>query len=145
MPAYHFFAVCPRTLEPILAQELQSLGAQNIKVNAGGVLFEGALSLAMNACLRSRYASRILLRIATRQYYDSHDIYDMAHVLPWERFFDVDAKIRVVKVWISPPYALKTAFVIGSEKAAENDPVLKKTIPMFASMLLSTSVIVRSI
>ena len=95
MPAYHFFAVCPRTLEPILAQELQSLGAQNIKVNAGGVLFEGALSLAMNACLRSRYASRILLRIATRQYYDSHDIYDMAHVLPWERFFDVDAKIRV--------------------------------------------------
>ena len=163
MAAYHFFAVCPRTLEPILAQELQSLGAQNIKVNAGGVLFEGALSLAMNACLRSRYASRILLRIATRQYYDSHDIYDMAHVLPWERFFDVDAKIRVditahrsplesllrivhrLKVWISPPYALKTAFVIGSEKAAENDPVLKKTIPMFASMLLSTSVIVRSI
>lgn len=95
MAAYHFFAVCPRTLEPILAQELQSLGAQNIKVNAGGVLFEGPLSLAMNVCLRSRYASRILLRIATRQYYDSHDIYDMAHVLPWERFFDVDAKIRV--------------------------------------------------
>ena len=95
MAAYHFFAVCPRTLEPILAQELQSLGAQNIKVNAGGVLFEGPLSLVMNVCLRSRYASRILLRIATRQYYDSHDIYDMAHVLPWERFFDVDAKIRV--------------------------------------------------
>ena len=71
------------------------MGAQNIKVNAGGVLFEGPLSLAMNVCLRSRYASRILLRIATRQYYDSHDIYDMAHVLPWERFFDVDAKIRV--------------------------------------------------
>ena len=95
MPAYHFFAVCPRTLEPILAEELKALGAQNIKVNAGGVLFEGALSLAMTACLRSRYASRILLRIATRQYYDSHDIYDMAHVLPWERFFDSDAKIRV--------------------------------------------------
>lgn len=95
MPAYHFFAVCPRTLEPILAEELKALGAQNIKVNAGGVLFEGALSLAMATCLHSRYASRILLRIATRQYYDSHDIYDMAHVLPWERFFDSDAKIRV--------------------------------------------------
>ena len=88
MPAYHFFAVCPRTLEPVLAEELRGLGAQNIKTNAGGVLFEGPLALAMAACLRSRYASRILLRIATRQYYDSHDIYDMAHVLPWERFFD---------------------------------------------------------
>ena len=95
MPAYHFFAVCPRTLEPVLAEELRGLGAQNIKTNAGGVLFEGPLALAMAACLRSRYASRILLRIATRQYYDSHDIYDMAHVLPWERFFDPDAKIRV--------------------------------------------------
>lgn len=95
MPAYHFFAVCPRTLEPILANELKALGAQQIKENAGGVLFEGPLSLAMAACLRSRYASRILLRIASRQYYDSHDIYDMAHVLPWERFFDSDAKIRV--------------------------------------------------
>ena len=31
MPAYHFFAVCPRTLEPILANELKALGAQQIK------------------------------------------------------------------------------------------------------------------
>ena len=95
MPNYHFFAVCPRTLEPILAEELQSLGAQNVKINAGGVLFEGALDVSMRACLESRYASRILMRIATRQYYDSNDIYDMAHVLPWERFFDPDMKIRV--------------------------------------------------
>ena len=94
MPAYHFFAVCPRTLEPVLAEELRGLGAQNIKTNAGGVLFEGPLALAMAACLRSRYASRILLRIATRQYYDSHDIYGMAHVLPWERFFFFFSKIR---------------------------------------------------
>lgn len=41
MANYHFFAVCPRTLEPILAQELQGLGAQNTKENPGGVLFEG--------------------------------------------------------------------------------------------------------
>ena len=95
MPNYHFFAVCPRTLEPILAKELQSLGAQNIRINAGGVLFEGALETSMRACLESRYASRILMRIATRQYYDSNDIYDMAHVLPWERFFDPNMKIRV--------------------------------------------------
>ena len=51
--------------------------------------------MSMRACLESRYASRILMRIATRQYYDSNDIYDMAHVLPWERFFDPDMKIRV--------------------------------------------------
>lgn len=95
MPNYHFFAVCPRTLEPVLADELTRLGAENTKINAGGVLFDGPLSLAMAACLHSRYASRILLKIASRQYYDSHDIYDMAHVLPWEKYFSPEAKIRV--------------------------------------------------
>lgn len=95
MANYHFFAVCPRTLEPILAQELQGLGAQNTKENPGGVLFEGPLALAMSVCLHSRFASRILMKIASRQYYDSHDIYDMAHLLPWEKFFEADAKIRV--------------------------------------------------
>ena len=35
------------------------------------------------------------MKIASRQYYDSHDIYDMAHLLPWEKFFEADAKIRV--------------------------------------------------
>ena len=93
MPNYHFFAVCPRTLEPVLADELTRLGAENTKINAGGVLFDGPLSLAMAACLHSRYASRILLKIASRQYYDSHDIYDMAHVLPWEKYFSPEAKI----------------------------------------------------
>lgn len=153
MAVYHFFAVCPRTLEPILAQELQSLGAQNIKVNAGGVLFEGPLSLAMNVCLRSRYASRILLRIATRQYYDSHDIYDMAHVLPWERFFDVDAKIRVdITAHRSPLESLdfttlriKDGICDRFREGCGKRPSIEKTIPMFVSTPLSMSVTARSI
>lgn len=95
MANYQFFAVSPRTLEPILAQELTDIGASKIKSGAGGVSFEGSLDIAMAACLHSRTASRILMRIATRQYYDSHDIYDMAHVLPWERFFEADVSMRV--------------------------------------------------
>ena len=95
MASYHFFAVCPRTLEPILAQELDKLGAQSIQQNPGGVLFEGPLHLAMSVCIHSRYASRILLRVATRRYYDSHDIYDMAYALPWERFFTTEETLRV--------------------------------------------------
>ncbi|MCI5897299.1 MAG: class I SAM-dependent RNA methyltransferase [Sutterella sp.] len=95
MASYHFFAVCPRTLEPVLAKELEELGAQKIQQNPGGVLFEGPLNLAMLVCLHSRYASRILLRVATRRYYDSHDIYDMAYALPWERFFTTEETLRV--------------------------------------------------
>lgn len=95
MASYQFFAVSPRTLEPILANELTALGASKVKEGAGGVSFEGSLDTAMAVCLHSRIASRILMRIATRQYYDSHDIYDMAHVLPWERFFEADVSLRV--------------------------------------------------
>ena len=93
--AYQFFAVSPRTLEPVLADELKGLGAKQVKVGAGGVSFEGTLETAMAVCLHSRIASRVLMRIATRQYYDSHDIYDMAHLLPWEKFFDADCSLRV--------------------------------------------------
>ena len=75
--AYQFFAVSPRTLEPVLADELKGLGAKQIKVGAGGVSFEGTLETAMAVC------------------YDSHDIYDMAHLLPWEKFFDADCSLRV--------------------------------------------------
>ena len=71
--AYQFFAVSPRTLEPVLADELKGLGAKQVKVGAGGVAFEGTLETAMAVCLHSRIASRVLMRIATRQYYDSHD------------------------------------------------------------------------
>ncbi|MFT7409048.1 MAG: 23S rRNA G2445 N2-methylase RlmL, partial [Parasphingorhabdus sp.] len=38
---YAFFATCPKAMEPILADELGPLGAEDIKLTQGGVYFNG--------------------------------------------------------------------------------------------------------
>ena len=78
-----FFAPCPRGLEAALAGELSGLGASDVKATAGGVAFRGTLALCYGVNLRSRIASRILLRIAEAVYRNEHDVYEAAHAIRW--------------------------------------------------------------
>lgn len=93
--ALQFYAVCPFGLEALLAQELAQVGAKNLREQKGGVLFEGTAVTAMSACLHSRLASRILMRVAHDKYWDSRDIYDLARKTPWEKWFGPDHTIKV--------------------------------------------------
>ncbi|MGB9094300.1 MAG: THUMP domain-containing protein [Gallionella sp.] len=93
MPA--FFAPCPRGLEKLLADELASLGAAEIKATDGGVQFSGDWPLCYRANLESRIASRILWRVRETRYRSEQDIYKAAFELQWQRWFDVTRTIRV--------------------------------------------------
>lgn len=97
MPAFTFYAVCPFGIEPLLAEEISRLGADPdlIKPGRGGVQFAGSTELAMAACLQSRLASRILMRVAASEYWDSRDVYELAKKTKWERWFGPDATFRV--------------------------------------------------
>lgn len=97
MPAFTYYAVCPFGIEPLLAEEIRRLGADPdlIKLGRGGVQFAGTTEIAMAACLRSRLASRILMRIAVSEYWDSRDVYELAKKTQWERWFGPDATFRV--------------------------------------------------
>lgn len=90
-----FFAPCPRGLEAVLADELTDLGAADVKATAGGVAFRGTLALCYGVNLRSRIASRILLRIAASSYRDEHDVYDAAHTIRWQDWFTPQQSIKV--------------------------------------------------
>ena len=90
-----FFAPCPRGLEAALADELSGLGASDVKATAGGVAFRGTLALCYGVNLRSRIASRILLRIAEAAYRDEHDVYDAAHAIRWQDWFTPQQSIKV--------------------------------------------------
>lgn len=92
---HHFFAPCPRGLEGVLADELQQLGAADIKQTDGGVGFRGDMRLAYRANLHSRIASRILWRLVEKPYRNEDDIYRAALELPWPELFDVGHTIRV--------------------------------------------------
>ena len=85
-----FFAPCPRGLEQPLADELTTLGAQQIAVTDGGVGFEGPFDLCYRVNLWSRVASRVLWRVAGGPYRSEDDIYKLAKRVDWTRHFDVE-------------------------------------------------------
>jgi putative N6-adenine-specific DNA methylase len=91
----HFFAPCPRGLERLLADELASFGAADIKPTEGGVQFSGDWALCYRANLESRIASRILWCVRETRYRSEQDIYQAVFGLQWQRWFDVTHTIRV--------------------------------------------------
>jgi putative N6-adenine-specific DNA methylase len=90
-----FFAPCPRGLEKLLADELTSFGAADVKATDGGVAFSGEWPLCYRANLESRIASRILWRVKETRYRSEQDIYKAVFELKWQHWFDVTSTIRV--------------------------------------------------
>jgi len=93
-PPLAFHAACPHGLEESLARELEALGASCVPAR-GGVAFEGDLALAYRANLRSRIASRILLRLAREPYRNEDDLYRIAKAIDWTAWFGPGQTLRV--------------------------------------------------
>lgn len=90
-----FFSPCPRGLEPMLAEELQSLGAADIEITHGGVGYSGDWRLCYRANLESRIATRVMWRVGSGRYRAEEDIYRIAYAATWAKWFTVDDTIRV--------------------------------------------------
>lgn len=97
MPSFVFHAPCPFGLEELLSREILALNADPdlVRPGKGGVSFAGGLDLGMAVCLHSRYATRVLLRVAFDEYWDSRDVYSIARRTPWEKWFGPDATFRI--------------------------------------------------
>lgn len=84
-PDHTFFATCPRNAEDLLLRELEDLGAEEATETRGGIRFSGTLALAYRACLWSRVANRILLRLTSFPIETVDDIYGAIRELDWEK------------------------------------------------------------
>ena len=93
--AQSYFAICPRGLEPLVADELRSLGAQVLQVEAGGVAFAGDVALGYAANLHSRLASRVLWRLRAARIASEHDLHAAAADIEWEAHFGAGETLRV--------------------------------------------------
>ncbi|MGB0129629.1 MAG: THUMP domain-containing protein [Rhodocyclaceae bacterium] len=100
---YQFFAICPRGLEALLAEELSGAGGDQLDVVAGGVGFAGDWRCCYRANLESRIATRILWRLARTSYRREEDIYRLAYDVPWHQHFSADATLRVDVTAIKSP------------------------------------------
>lgn len=99
----HFFATCPRGLEPLLAEDLAAAGAHDIRNVPGGVHFAGDWACCYAANLHSRIATRILWRVAEGPYAREDDIYRLAYDTPWSRWFGAAQTLRVDVTAIKSP------------------------------------------
>lgn len=95
MSLSHFFAPCPRGLEPVLSTELEELGAQDIIATQGGIGFAGPFELCYRVNLESRIASRVLWQVAQGPYRREQDLYQAAYALPWREWFSARHTIKV--------------------------------------------------
>ncbi|MCP4163987.1 MAG: bifunctional 23S rRNA (guanine(2069)-N(7))-methyltransferase RlmK/23S rRNA (guanine(2445)-N(2))-methyltransferase RlmL [Deltaproteobacteria bacterium] len=92
---YNFFANTPLNIEDILATELESFGASNIKQVKAGVHFSGTLETAYRACLWSRTANRILFPIKEFSAGSKEQLYTCIKLIKWENIISVDDTFAV--------------------------------------------------
>lgn len=90
-----FFATAALGLEPLLADELATFGAQEIKPERAGVSFSGTLETAYRTCLWSRLASRVLLPLATFPAADPDDLYQAGLGINWAELLSPDGSLAV--------------------------------------------------
>ena len=107
-----FFAVCPRGLESALSEEIVALGAQSLRTEAGGVAFNGTLTVAYAANLHSRIASRILWQVGRRGYLGEQHLYDATQEVRWQDLIAPQQTLRVdVTASRSPLHSLEFAML----------------------------------
>lgn len=91
----HWFLTCPRGLEALLAEEARGLGGQQVRETVAGVAATGNLEFGYRACLWSRLANRVLLRLTEAQVTDADTLYAAARVPDWPACFAVETSFAV--------------------------------------------------
>ena len=89
------FVSCPKGLEYMLADELQSLGLQNIKNNPHGVYGDANLTTIYQIALWSRLANRLHLVLFSGDASRSESLYQTCFQFNWDKVFSADCSFRV--------------------------------------------------
>jgi 23S rRNA (guanine2445-N2)-methyltransferase / 23S rRNA (guanine2069-N7)-methyltransferase len=92
---YDFFAPAPLGLELLLADELRSLGFLDAAETRAGVAFQGNLQSAYRACLWSRLANRVLLKLETFPAATPEELYAGVGRIDWGEHMHADAALAV--------------------------------------------------
>jgi putative N6-adenine-specific DNA methylase len=91
-------------LENVLAEELVSLGADNVRVHNRAVSFSGDPGMMYRANYHLRTALRILRKLKAFPARNEEDIYRNIRAMEWERYINVSDLIAVETVLLSKRY-----------------------------------------
>jgi putative N6-adenine-specific DNA methylase len=90
-----FFATCARGVEPVLARELQDLGAAGVEPGRGGVHFRGDRTMLYRANLWLRTAIRVLWPILEAPVASPDELYEAVRGIDWSAFMTPDHTLAV--------------------------------------------------
>jgi len=93
--SYGIFATSPLGLELLLADELRGLGLAEVVAARAGAAFQGDLLSAYRACLWSRLANRVLLRLARFPASTPEELYTGVRCIDWSEHMRADASLAV--------------------------------------------------
>ncbi len=82
-------------LEDVLADELKSLGAEQIEKQRRAVRFQGDKSLLYRTNIHLRTASRVLVPLLTFEATDADEVYNRAKQLDWQQWMDVQTTFTI--------------------------------------------------
>lgn len=108
-------------LEGVLAEELNKLGAQDIKEGIRSVTFRGDQGFLYKANMALRTAIRILKPIRTCKVYDEEDLYEAIQKIKWEKFLDVEGTFAIGAVVNSKNFTSNSHYIALKSKDAVAD------------------------
>ena len=115
-----------RGLEPGLVQELNAIGAENVREHNRAVTFDGTTALMYRANLQLRTALRVLKPIYTFHIQTQQDFYRKLLDFQWSEFLQVDDTLAIDTAVHSPIFS-NSLFVAMKAKDAIVDQFRKHT------------------
>ena len=92
---HYYYAAAPKGVGDLLTAELNEIGAQNVRQQGTGVSFAGPLEIGYRACLWSRLASRILLRIGEFPAPTAEALYEGVQQIDWQEHLDPEGTLAI--------------------------------------------------
>ncbi len=92
---FNMVATTQQFLEPVLADELRKLGAEDIFKHNRAVSFYGNLETLYKANLCTRTALKILIPFKKFNARNEYDLYDEVKKIEWENYLDVDGTLAI--------------------------------------------------
>lgn len=90
-----YFVTCPKGMEQLLADELVSLGSEQVKMTVAGVSCQGDKALGYRLCLWSRLGSRVLLRLLETPVTTADSMYDAVQSIDWLEYLRPSGTLSV--------------------------------------------------
>ena len=116
------FVVTAPGLERVAADELRAIGAPRARVIRGGVEVRGTPQLLLDANLRLRTASRVLVRVAEFHANSFHELERRAARVPWE-------------LWVAAGIPVRFRVTAHKSKLYHSDAVAERLLRAVATRL----------